>query len=145
MGGLIAQFLRFGLVGVVNTLLDFALFNLLAGKWRWTKIRANLGSVSVAMTFSFLANWHWVFPAHGGHPAERAARFLAVTLASGWLVQNGVIRLLDAVSLRLLAKVVSPTCPEAKVNLLHRNLLKAAAVAAGMVCNYAGYRTWVFA
>ena len=145
MGGLIAEFLRVGLVGVVNTLLDFALFNFLAGRCRWTKIRANLVSASVAMTFSFLANWHWVFPAHGGHPAERALRFLAVTLTSGWLVQNGVIRLLDAGTLKLLTRVVGPTYSEAKMNLLHRNLLKAAAVGAGMFWNYAGYRMWVFA
>lgn len=145
MGGLIGQFLRFGLVGVGNTLLDFALFNLLAGRCRWPKIRANLVSASVAMTFSFLANGHWVFPAHGGHPAERAVRFLAVTLTSGWLLQNVVLRLLDAGAWKLLTNLVGPTCPEAKVNLLHRNLLKAAAVAAGMLCNYAGYRMWVFA
>ena len=135
----------FMLVGGFCAGLDIVLFNFLTSRLQWSKIRANLVSVSLAMTFSFLANWHWVFPAHGGHPAERAVRFLVVTLASGWLVQNGVIRLLDAGSLELLTRAVGPTYSEAKVNLLHRNLLKAAAVGAGMFCNYAGYRLWVFA
>jgi putative flippase GtrA len=145
MGGVSEQFLRFGTVGVVNTLLDFALFNLLAGRWRWPKIRANLVSASVTMSFSFLANWHRVFPAHGGQPAERAVRFLIVTLTSGWLVQNGVIRLLDVWSLGLLTLRLAPSLPEARLAFLHRNCLKAAAVGAGMFWNYAWYRLWVFA
>ncbi len=144
MGRLIEQFMRFGLVGVINTLLDFALFNLLAGKLRWRKIPANLVSTSVAMSFSFLANWHWVFPIHDGQPAERAARFLVVTLASGWIVQNAVIRILDAMSMRLLTKFAAPAFPRAKIEFLHRNTLKAAAVGAGMFWNFCWYRAWVF-
>ncbi len=144
MGRLIEQFMRFGLVGVINTLLDFALFNLLAGKLRWRKIPANLVSTSVAMSFSFLANWLWVFPTHDGQPAERAVRFLVVTLASGWIVQNAVIRMLDAMCMRLLTKFAAPVFPPAKIAFLHRNILKAAAVGAGMSWNFTWYRLWVF-
>lgn len=136
--------MRFGLVGVINTLLDFALFNLLAGKLSWRKIPANLVSTSAAMTFSFLANWHWVFPAHGGQPVEKAVRFLVVTLASGWIVQNVVIRLLDSPARRLLAKFVEPRLPKLNIDFLHRNTLKAAAVGAGMFWNFGWYRAWVF-
>lgn len=144
MGRVIEQFMRFGLVGVINTLLDFALFNLLAGKLRWRKIPANLVSTSVAMTFSFLANWHWVFPAHGGHPVGMAVRFLAVTLASGWVVQNVVIRLLDSPARRFLVKFAIPALPKMNIDFLHRNTLKAAAVGAGMCWNFYWYRAWVF-
>jgi hypothetical protein len=47
---------------------------------------------------------------------------------SGWLVQNGVIRLLDVWSLGLLTRRLAPSFPEARIALLHRNGLKAAAV-----------------
>ncbi len=64
---------------------------------------------------------------------------------SGWLVQNGVIRLLDVWSLGLLTRRLAPSFPEARIALLHRNGLKAAAVGAGLFWNYAWYRMWVFA
>lgn len=144
MGRLIEQFMRFGLVGVINTLLDFALFNLLAGKLRWRKIPANLVSTSVAISFSFLANWHWVFPTHGGQPMERGFRFLAITLASGWVVQNMAIRLLDSPTKRVLAGFVEPRLPKLDIDFVHRNTLKAAAVGAAMFWNFCWYRAWVF-
>jgi putative flippase GtrA len=145
MGGLIEQFLRFGAVGVLNTLLDFSLFNLLTGKFRWPKIRANLVSASVAMTFSFLANGQWVFPGAEGFLAERAVKFILVTATSGWLVQNVVIRLLDAWSLRWLNAHCAVTSHGTRVAFFQRNLLKAAAVGTGMLWNFSWYRLWVFA
>lgn len=85
---------RFGTVGVLNTLIDFTIFNLLTSRRiRWSYIRANLVSSTVAMTFSFLANKRAVFRA-GGNTLVQAAAFFAVTAFGLWVIQNVVMHLL---------------------------------------------------
>ena len=50
------QFLLFCAVGVITTVVDFAIFNLLTRPAvGWRRIPANIVSVTVAMAWSFLA------------------------------------------------------------------------------------------
>src|SRR5215211_7535117 len=59
-GGL--QLAFFCLVGALNTLIDFAAYNLLAGKrFRWRRVPANVVSGTIGMLFSFFMNLFFVF------------------------------------------------------------------------------------
>lgn len=83
--------LRFILVGLANTAIDFiVLFSLTAmGTWL---IAANIISTSVALTFSFFANRTFTFGSTGKKRSQ-AVRFLAVTLIGLWVLQPIVLLL----------------------------------------------------
>lgn len=57
----VAQVGRFGLVGIINTLIDFIILNMVSRATGWSDEIANIPAVMVAMTFSFFANRHFVF------------------------------------------------------------------------------------
>ena len=104
--------LRFGLVGGVNTAIDFGILFLLNGIGV-NKYVANLASTSVAFIFSFFANRSFTFKSSGS-ARKQIVPFLGVTLAGLWLLQPVVIwvvsQLLEAVeeSLALfIAKLVA--------------------------------------
>lgn len=94
--GTIVQFIQFGFVGVLNTLVDFLVFqalNLLAG---WTYLAQVVG-YSCGVVNSYLWNSNWTFRDSRTHSAREMLRFLIVNLASlgvslgvMWLCRNAL-------------------------------------------------------
>ena len=79
--GTIVQFIQFGFVGVLNTLVDFLVFqalNLLAG---WTYLAQVVG-YSCGVVNSYLWNSNWTFRDSRTHSAREMLLFLIVNLAS---------------------------------------------------------------
>ena len=86
---------KFGLVGILNTAVDFIIFNMLTNKRiGWKKIPANLVSTSVAMLVSFSLNRGFVFNATGGNIYIQSLEFFVVTAFGLYVLQNLVIYLL---------------------------------------------------
>ena len=91
--GAITQVGKFGIVGILNTIIDFGIFNALTGtRLKLAKIPANIISTTVAMVFSFFANRQEVFLAgQSGNPVMQALLFFIVTGFGLYVLQNGVI------------------------------------------------------
>lgn len=86
---------KFGLIGVLNTIIDFGIFNVLTSKRiGWRKIPANLVSTTFAMIFSFIMNRGFVFNATGGNVYLQGIEFFAVTMFGLYVLQNLTIYLL---------------------------------------------------
>ncbi|NPC96806.1 GtrA family protein [Nocardioides sp. zg-DK7169] len=83
--------MRFAAVGVVNTAIDVVLFTLLHP--HLGIVAANLISTSAGMLFSFTVNGLLVFDA-GRLRWRDAARFVATTGVSMWVLQPVLIHLL---------------------------------------------------
>lgn len=142
---------RFGLIGVINTLLDFGLYNLLARGSTVTSvlIRSNIISTTVAMLFSFVANKQFVFKSKGGNYLKQAVIFFSVTAAGLYGLQNGVIYTLtefwtwplefayDVLGWLKLDGVLSE-------DFVIKNGAKLVATAASMTWNYFWYKKVVF-
>ena len=93
-GGL-AQVGKFGVVGILNTLIEFSIFNALSGKQlKYPKIVANTCSTSVAMLFSFFANREGVFNGSHGNPVTEVILFFVATGFGIYVLQNAVLYLL---------------------------------------------------
>jgi putative flippase GtrA len=83
---------KFGLVGIFNTLLDFAIFNILSSKRiGFSKIKANICSVTVTMIVSFYLQRALVFGSGTTNPVQQAALFFLVTGFGLYVLQTIVI------------------------------------------------------
>jgi putative flippase GtrA len=85
---------KFGIVGIINTLLDFGIFNALTKFAHFGLIQANIVSTTCAMLFSFFANKKVVFKQEGGSVVRQAILFFAITAFGLYVIQNGIIYLL---------------------------------------------------
>ena len=145
------QFVLFCVVGVVTTFVDFAIFNLLTGRRvRWRRIPSNIVSVTVAMAWSFLANWFLVFQPDGNAWLERAGRFLATTAFSAFVLQNFILYVTTYVwrgPASLAVMLVGKLCPGRRLNedVISRNACKVMAVTAGLIWNFCWYKFFVYA
>lgn len=138
---------KFGLVGAINTIIDFSLYNLLSAVAGFSLIAANLTSTSVAMVFSFVANKQMVFEKGSGSVTRQAATFFLVTAFGLYVIQNGIIIVLTQV---WLSPVHLGVATAHLVGLQHddgfviKNTAKIIGTIASLIWNYYLYKLVVF-
>lgn len=140
---------RFGLVGIINTLIDLTILNVLRFRFGLPLIPANVASTSVAMTFSFFANRKMVFASKQRGVLLQAIIFLAVTGFGLYVLQNAVIKLLTdiwtaPVEWGLIVAGWLHLTDFLSSEFIAVNGVKAAAIATSMVWNYTMYKRVVF-
>jgi putative flippase GtrA len=98
------RFLRFILVGLLNTLVDFGLMNLFTQVFKIPLVVAQALSFSIAVASSYLLNRAWIYPeAIGGSMKTQFPKFVAINLL-GLAVRSVLVPLFDqALTLRLRA------------------------------------------
>jgi hypothetical protein cdiviTM7_02105 len=127
-----SQLIRFGLIGVINTALDFGLLFILKSVGLMATT-ANIFSTSIAFVFSFFANKKYTFRSSGTNIVREMILFVAVTLFGLWVLQTGVIWLV----LPHLSKLLRSS----EMGLLATKLI---ATAVSMTWNYILYDKLVF-
>jgi putative flippase GtrA len=102
------QLFKFACVGGTGTVLNLAVFTLLAVALDVHHLVAATIAFLVAVTNNFWLNRHWTFGARDGHAGFQAARFFTVSLFA-FAIQLGVLELLVSVagSPKVLAQAVS--------------------------------------
>ena len=139
---------KFGVVGVLNTLIDFSIFNLLSGLLRFGILQANIVSTTLAMIFSFSANKKMVFKPGKGSFVRQAVIFFAVTAFGLYVLQLGTIKLLTDIWLAPISIGLAVAHFVGIVGhdqFLAKNGAKAAATVVSLVWNYVMYKKVVFA
>ncbi len=135
-GRTIWQFVRFGLVGCVNTTIDLLVLNGLF--WLWPAqgtarlLLFNTLAYACGALNSFVFNRYWTFRRPGRPKAREGARFLVVTLAA--IVCNDLI-------VWLMSKILLPVHLNPS---LWTNSSKVAAIGGTILVSYLGMRLWVF-
>jgi putative flippase GtrA len=128
---------RFGVVGVLNTLIDFAVLNLLLVLFGvttgWPLVLCNAVAFLAASLNSYWLNKKWTFAQKGRATLRQYLVFLALA-GSGLLINSLVLYLL----------VTGLTRPSWLSPILWINVAKAAASGASLVWNYLAYRYVVF-
>lgn len=126
--------IRFALVGMINTIVDFIVLNGLVMLFGMPMVQANIVSATAAIITSFTLNRSAVFKGHSGNTTRQIVLFFVVTLASMWLIQNVVMvhaydYLREATDWH---------------NAWLLNIAKLLGISAGLVWNYTLYRHLVF-
>jgi putative flippase GtrA len=83
---------RFGLVGVINSVIDFSILFTLV-QLGVVAVVANFFSTFAAFCFSFIANRSFTFNAKDGSSFKQAVLFIVITLTGIWLIQPIVLLL----------------------------------------------------
>jgi putative flippase GtrA len=157
----VGQVIRFGLVGVVNTLVDYVTFITLTVVFQIPLSRvwiAKYPSSALGMAVSFVLNRRFVFRATGDRARGQAFRFLAATLIGIFVIQNLLTQLFaskfqyfgieafHAVSAAGLAH--SFTLLDRDLGVTRGFTIKTVAFALGasasIVWNFLAYKYWVF-
>lgn len=130
---------RFAAVGVLNTLIDFAVFSVLALVLGLHVALANTVSYSAGIANSYVWNRHWTFSDRRSDVwVPELTRFIAANIG-GWAVNTGIVWLIVA-SHRLaggdgfFGVPATLVIPGAKV----------VALLGSMTFNYLAFRSWVF-
>jgi len=132
------QIIKFGLIGVLNTVVDFAILNLLmwtfkmySGPWI---IVFNVASFSLAVVNSYIWNRFWTFKMKSRQDVpEEFVKFISVSLI-GVVINSGIVY-----SITAFIDPVSGLSSE-----LWANVAKVLATGVAMVWNFVGYKFWAF-
>ncbi|MBI5147641.1 MAG: GtrA family protein [Parcubacteria group bacterium] len=135
--GIIGQLMKFGVVGVANTLVDFGVLNLLTyltGIYSGAGVFFfNLVSFSAAVTNSYFWNRYWTFKAGGEAAGVQFLEFIVVSVI-GALINSGIL-------FALTTFMVPPAGLSSPIWL---NVAKLSATAVSMAWNFVGYKFIVF-
>jgi len=131
------QFVRFGMVGILNTLIDVLTLNILL--WRFPTHNANLLLIynSLAYTLgalnSFSLNKYWTFKQKRSTTGGEIVRFAIINV-------TGI--LCNDITIWVVARILHPLISS---NILWANVSKLSAIAVTFLVSYFGMRLWVFA
>lgn len=138
---------KFGAVGVLNTIIDFAIFNLLSSMFGLSLVKSNIASTTVAMMFSFFVNKQMVFKKHDGTLIKQMVIFFAVTTFGLYILQTGAIVFLTDIWLWPLHAALSLAHAlgiKGHDEFLIKNGAKAIATLLSLSWNYVMYKKVVF-
>lgn len=121
----VKQFMKFGMVGALNTLLDYGLYTIFVTFLDIHYLVANVLSFSVAVTNSFALNRKWTFRQQGTNWRHEGLKYLAVYCTGLAIGEGFLFILVDRWH-------------------LHELIAKALVVAAVLFWNYVGIRFWAF-
>lgn len=128
-----ADKLRFTIVGVVNTALDFSILFILTMLFNVPKELANFISTFVAFLFSFFANKKYTFKSTSKNLKKQFLLFTIVTLFGLWVIQTIIIA------------TITPIFTNIGVNKPAALLIsKLIATVASLIWNYTLYSKVVF-
>lgn len=103
------QFIKFAIVGVFNTVIDWSLFYILTSVAGLNPLLANIISYTVAMVYNFFASTRFVFRTTKQKSQRRLFAEFAAQNACGFLISEGLLYvLIERMSLQdMLSKVIA--------------------------------------
>ena len=128
------QKVRFGLVGILNTLIDISIYSLLSWLGVWILV-ANFISTSCGMATSYGLNRVFTFESKSKNIRKELTLFLAITVFGLWVIQPLIIYVTTDPARNLFGWLPS---------IFAILIPKSCAVAVALVWNYNFYKRMVF-
>lgn len=129
------RFLKFGVVGVANTLITLAVFNLLSVVLGFPAVLGNAVGWAAGFANSFVWNRRWTFADRTGVTASRSLVRFALASLAALLASSGIILALQSV-----VAGVPLDVPDALV----LNGIEALAIVVSLGVNYTLATLWAF-
>lgn len=139
---------KFGIVGIINTLVDIGIFNVLKFIFGFATVTANIISVSAAIINSYVWNKNWTFHDKDKNVSKQFIIF--VLLSIGGLIINTVVLLFLTQTWTLPSDLAVKITHFIKLNSIFSdnfvffNFAKALAILFSMVWNFITYKKFAF-
>ncbi len=146
---------KFAFVGIINTILDFAILNVLIAIgfsatfmiFGQKILIANIISVSIAMINSFILNRQWAFRSQNKNVAMEIVKFSVITLFGMFVVHQLIFSFFlyrftsfTGIAYRIIRALSLPFSYE----FTALNISKVIAVVGSLIWNFFGYKFFVF-
>lgn len=92
----LGQFAKVGVVGVVNTVVSFALFNVFLVVLDWSSVAAVTVSFAITTFLSYLLNRVWAFELHDGRFSGRETVQFYIVNGAAWAATAGIMWMAEA-------------------------------------------------
>jgi len=135
------RFIRFGIVGVIGSIVDFGFLNLFTLVFNLPFILSSILSFSLAVVNNFVLNRIWTFPGSRKDPILNQLIQFGLVSVVGLLIRTPMLIWLEKVLIPLAEKwvpeLLTPT-------IIGHNLSLAIAIGVVMLWNYFANRFWTF-
>jgi len=135
------RFVRFGIVGVIGSVIDFGFLNLFTIVFKMPYVLSSVFSFSLAVINNFILNRLWTFSASRKDPLLGQLIQFGIVSVVGLLIRTPLLAWLEKVLIPLAGKLVpnllTPT-------IVGHNVGLAIGIGVVMLWNYFANRFWTF-
>lgn len=124
------EFLKFGVIGLINTVVDIGLWNLLNAVTTNAEVKTKIAATCVATASAYLLNRHWAFRHRKRQQLRRETLLFLFFNAIGLCIQAGAI---------VVAKYGFDTTDTVALNIVNLG-----SIGLGMLFRFWSYRRWVW-
>lgn len=135
------KFFRFAIVGILGSVVDFGIFNLLAILLKFPAIWASVVSFSLAVVNNFLWNRNWTYPETRTVPLVKQLTQFAIVSLAGLGIRTPLFALIEKPLINLagewIPNLLTPT-------IVGHNIALAFVILVVLLWNYFVNRKWTF-
>jgi len=137
-----SRFIKFALVGLIGAIVDFGVFNLLAGVFQVPAVWASVCSFVVAVMSNFMWNRYWTYPdSRTKSVHQQMAQFAAVSII-GLSIRTPLFAYLEPHLIGWIERTI-PGLPLSSTVLGH-NIGLSIAIVVVMMWNFFANRLWTY-
>ncbi len=138
------RFLRFAMVGIFGAVVDFGIFNILTGVFKFPAVWASVLSFIAAVASNFTWNRYWTYPdSRSKRISVQLAEFTIISLI-GLAIRTPVFVVLENSLNKIFASLNFPYTSIVTPEFLGHNLALACAVIIVMFWNFFVNRYWTY-
>ncbi len=136
------RFLKFALVGISGTVIDFGIFNLLSSLVGFPTLPSSVVSFIVAVFNNFFWNRHWTYPESKERPfSEQFGKFGVVSVA-GLIIRTVIFSTIEKPLIKFSQGFISTVHVSAEI--IGHNLALATVIIIVLFWNYCANRLWTY-
>jgi len=135
------RFLKFFVVGLSGTAVDFGILNLLVKGLGWPIVLSNTVSFSTAVLNNFTWNRYWTYPDSRSKPIHAQLRQFVIVNVVGWAINTAILTLLKD---PLMALAINLNVTPATAYTIGYNAAKVAATGVVLFWNFFVNRYWTY-
>jgi putative flippase GtrA len=135
------RFIKFGIVGILGSIVDFGVFNLLTIVFIVPSIAASVVSFLLAVINNFILNRIWTYPDSRNTPVFKQLTQFAIVSLAGLAIRIPLFawmeKLLIPLAGKIIPNVLTPT-------IVGHNVALAFVIGVVMLWNFFANRLWTF-